>query len=35
VSVDSTPGEGTVFTIRLPLRHPHDAPTPAGEVQVS
>jgi two-component system NtrC family sensor kinase len=33
VTVDSTPGEGTVFTIRLPLRQPRDASPQAGEME--
>jgi signal transduction histidine kinase len=34
VSVDSTPGEGTVFTVRLPLRQPRDPSPTAGEKEV-
>jgi two-component system NtrC family sensor kinase len=34
VVVDSAPGEGTVFTVRLPLRQPRDATPQAGEKEV-
>jgi two-component system NtrC family sensor kinase len=34
VTVDSTPGEGTEFTIRLPLRQPRDASPQTGEMEV-
>jgi two-component system NtrC family sensor kinase len=34
VSVESTPGEGTVFTVRLPLRQPQEASPEAGEMEV-
>ncbi|HET6347461.1 MAG TPA: HAMP domain-containing sensor histidine kinase, partial [Candidatus Krumholzibacteria bacterium] len=37
IAVDSTPGEGTTFSVRLPLRQPREAAPPAGarEVEVS
>jgi len=34
VTVDSTPGQGTVFTVRLPLRQPRDVAPEAGEIEV-
>lgn len=34
VTVDSTPGQGTVFTVRLPLRQPRDAAPATGEKEV-
>jgi two-component system NtrC family sensor kinase len=34
VTVDSTPGQGTVFTVRLPLRQPRDTAPAAGEKEV-
>jgi signal transduction histidine kinase len=37
VAVESTPGQGTTFTVRLPVRQPREADTaaPATEVQIS
>ncbi|HEX6791631.1 MAG TPA: ATP-binding protein [Candidatus Krumholzibacteria bacterium] len=34
VTVDSTPGQGTVFTVRLPLHQPHDEARAGGEKEV-
>ncbi len=34
VTVDSTLGQGTVFTVCLPLRQPHDVAPASGEKEV-
>jgi len=34
ITVDSAPGEGTVFTVTLPLRQPKEAAPASGEKEV-